>query len=97
MVPLALEIDPKYNAKYYIVFTDIRSVLNGELKSSEVVNFESVPYKRKASIVAIGYIDKQAYFYSNDITIGTLFNTKIELKPVEETYINEQLAQMGWN
>jgi hypothetical protein len=97
LVPLALDIDPKYNAKYYMVFSDIRSVLNGELTSNEVVNFESLPYKRKASIVAIGYIDKQAYFYSTDITIGALFNTKIELKPVEETYINEQLAQMGWN
>lgn len=97
MVPLALDIDPKYQAKYYMVFSDIRSVMNGEKTSANVVNFDKLPYKRKATIVAIGYIDKQAYFYSTDIIIGTLFNTKIELKPVEESYINEQLAQMGWN
>ncbi len=97
MVPIAFNIDPKYQAKYYVVFSDIRSMVNGEIANNQVATFANLPYKRKATIVAIGYIDKQAYFYSNEIIIGTLFNTKIELNPVDETYINEQLAQMGWN
>lgn len=96
-VPIAFNIDPKYQAKYYMVFSDIRSMVNGDIVNNQVVNFNDMPYKRKATIIAIGYINKQAYFYSNEIIIGTVFNTKIVLNPVEETYINEQLELIKWN
>ncbi len=91
MIPFFVESDQNTIAEYYLVFNDVRGVMMGKVYNQQV-NFGSVPKNKEATLIALSYIDKQAYLYRSTITTGSSTVSNIILKPVEESFLNEQLA-----
>ncbi|MBL4592399.1 MAG: hypothetical protein JKX68_01120 [Flavobacteriales bacterium] len=91
MTPFIVAADQKTIAEYYLVFKDVRGVMKGKLYNQQV-NFGSVPKNKQATLVAVSFIDKQAYFFNSSINISSSEIPTIILKPVEESFLNQQLA-----
>lgn len=91
-IPIQLMADQKTSAEYYLVFKDVRGVMKGYRANKSQISFNSVPKGKKAVLMAVSFIGEQAYFYKADITLVSRVNPPIELKPVAESYLNEQLA-----
>ena len=87
------EANESLPTNYYLVFNDIRSVMTGSTEE-KVLNFGNVPINRKAVLVAISFEGKQAYYFSSPVTTGTNPKLNINLKPVDETFINAELAKL---
>ena len=90
-LPLIVAADAKYNAQYYVVYTDIRGVLKGESHNG-TVTFGSLAKNREAVLIAVSFVDKQAYFFKCKIGIGGKLEQKIALSPMEESALNQELA-----
>lgn len=90
-MPLMVAADKTFNAQYYLVYTDIRGVMKGEANSG-VVQFGSVAKKREAVLVAVSFVDKQAYFFKCKLGAGGKLEKKIALSPVEESFLNQEMA-----
>jgi len=80
-------------ANYYLVFNDIRGVMNGSSTDKEV-SFSSVPVNKKATLIAVSFEGSQAYYFSTEIMTGKSSNLKINLMPVEEKFIHSELAKL---
>jgi len=91
MTPFFVSADQKTIAEYYLVFKDVRGVMKGN-RQNERVNFGSVPKNKQATLVAVSYIDKQAYFFNCSVKLNNAALPPIVLKPVAESFLNEQLA-----
>ncbi len=90
-MPLMVSADSKYNAQYYVVYTDIRGVMKGETNAGSV-NFGSVAKNREAVLIAVSIVDKQAYFFKCKLGAGGKLEKKIALSPVEDNILNQELA-----
>lgn len=93
-IPIQLMADQKTPAEYYLIFKGVRGVMKGRKVSSTQIVFGSVPKGKKAVLMAVSFIGEQAYFYKADITLVKKVNPPIELKPVEESYLDEQMAML---
>ncbi len=90
-IPLTFEGDKKVNAEYYLVYTDERGVMKGE-SNGQNVSFGSVAKNRKAVLIAVCFIAKQAYYFKCLVSPGGKLESKVSLQPVEESFLNKQLA-----
>ena len=90
-IPLMVSADNKYNAQYYVVYTDIRGVMKGETNSGSV-NFGSIAKNREALLIAISIVDKQAYFFKCKIGLGGKLEKKVALNPIEDNILNQELS-----
>jgi hypothetical protein len=90
-MPLMVLADSKYNAQYYVVYSDIRGVMKGETNAGSV-NFGSVAKNREAVLIAVSIVDKQAYFFKCKLGPGGKLEKKIALSPVEDNFLNQELA-----
>ena len=61
-MPLFVSIDEKFTAEYYLVYTDIRGVMKGDV-SGPKVGFGSIAKNREAYLIGVSYVDKQAYYF----------------------------------
>lgn len=91
LISLFVSTEDTENTKYYLVFSETRSVMNGHLMKNKNVNFSKVPKNKKALIIAMKFTEKQAYYYSDNILTGEANYNKIKLNPVSEEFINQQL------
>lgn len=92
MQPLLVNADPKNEAVYYLVFTDVRGVMQGNAYGGKV-NFGSVPKNKQAVLIAVAYVDDKPYFFKGAFTIGGQ-SPKVELQPSDENFVNQQLAAL---
>ena len=83
--------DQERAATYYLVFKDVRGVMQGHIRDQQV-HFGSVPKNKAATLIVMSYNEKQAYFYNTDLNLGNSTTPKINLKPVKESFLNAQLA-----
>lgn len=90
VVNLSFAADSLYGAEYYIVYTDIRGVLKGQV-NNQVVQFNSIAKDRSAVLIAVCIVDKQPYFFKCTVVNGKI-SSKIALQPVTEAYLDQQLA-----
>ncbi|MFM6983869.1 MAG: hypothetical protein ACKOXF_07035 [Chitinophagaceae bacterium] len=90
-MPLIVTADNKYNAQYYLVYTDIRGVMKGEPNAGSV-HFGSVAKNREAILIAVSIVDKQSYFFKCKLGAGGKLEQKIALNPVDENLLNQELA-----
>jgi len=90
-MPLFVSIDEKFTAEYYLVYTDIRGVMKGDV-SGPKVGFGSIAKNREAYLIGVSYVDKQAYYFKCSIGVGGKLTQKVALKPVEEKFLNQELA-----
>lgn len=90
-MPLMVAIDDKFTAEYYLVYTDIRGVMKGDVSGMKVA-FGSIAQNREAVLIAVSYVDKQAYYFKCTIGAGGKLTQKVALKPVEEKFLNQELA-----
>lgn len=91
MIPLMVKADEKVTAEYYLVYTDVRGVMKGYV-SGDQVSFGSVAQNRQAILIAVCFIGKQAYYYKGSVGAGGKLSGKVALAPVEESFLNQQLA-----
>ena len=91
MSPFTIAADEKTSAEYYLIYNDIRGVMKGIVNNSKV-EFGVVPSNRKATLIAVSFIDKQAYYDKCTILSGSIEIPKIALKPVDESFLNHQLS-----
>ena len=91
LAPLMVAADEKTTAEYYLVFTDIRGVMHGQVYNNHV-KFGGVPTAREGQLIAVSFIDKQAYYFKCTVKAGKMNVPKVMLEPVEESFLNEQLA-----
>lgn len=87
------ETNENTTANYYLVFNDIRGVMTGYTSDKEL-SFGSVPVNKQATLIAISFEGSQAYYFSSAVTTGNKSNLKISLKPVDEKFINGELAKL---
>ena len=80
-------------ANYYLVFKDIRGVMTG-YASDNVLSFGNVPVNRIATLIAISFEGKQGYYYSRSLVTGNQANLQIDLKPVDEKFMESELAKL---
>ena len=80
-------------ANYYLVFNDIRGVITGSTSAKEL-SFGEVPVNKQATLIAISFEGSQAYYFSSLVTTGSKSNLKVSLKPVDEKFINGELAKL---
>jgi hypothetical protein len=90
-MPLVVSADLTYTAEYYLVYSDIRGVMKGEVNGSKV-HFGSVAQSRDAILIAVSYVDKQPYYFKCSIGAGGKITQKVALKPVDEKFLNQELA-----
>jgi len=90
MTAFALSADPEKVAQYYLVFSDVRGVMQGSSQDGEV-KFGRVPKGKAATLIAFSFVGDKKYFFKKDITIGSSPRFKAELKQVAEDFINQQL------
>ncbi len=93
MIALSVDADEKLEAEYYLVYTDIRGVLKADVVG-KMVNFNSVAQNRSAVLIAVCFVGKQAYYYKTSVASGGKLSNKIALAPVEESFLNQQLAAL---
>jgi hypothetical protein len=94
MTPYTITADEKMsNAEYYLIYSDIRGVMTG-YTINKVVSFGSVPIGRGATLIAVSFIGKQAYYFKSAIRIDGKPVPKISLKPVDESFLNQELASL---
>ncbi|MEI7596772.1 MAG: hypothetical protein WCK02_13560 [Bacteroidota bacterium] len=91
MIQYEIAIDAKIKADYYLVYKDVRGVMCAQIENNKAV-FGSVPSNKQAILIAVAIIDKQAYYFESPITANSKIFPKVELKPVDESYLNKQLA-----
>lgn len=91
MIQFIIAGDEKINAEYYLLYKDVRGVMTGYVNNKKV-SFGSVPKNRQATLIAVSFFEKQAYYFECTIIIGTKTTPKISLKPVDEIFIDKQLA-----
>lgn len=91
--PFQVKLNEATSANYYLVFNDIRGVMSGTV-NQDLVDFGSVPVNKKATLIAIAFEGKQAFYCSNAIVTNQSQNPKIDMKPVDEAFINGQLAKL---
>jgi len=91
--PLKVYLTENSAANYYLVFNDIRGVMSGTA-SENILSFESVPVNRQATLIAIAFEGSQAYYFSSPLVTGGKPSLKINLKPVDEKFINGELAKL---
>lgn len=92
-MPLALMADANYQAQYYLIYTDIRGVMRGDVAANKVT-FGSVAQNRDAYLIAVSYVGSQAYFFKCLVGKGGKLSQKIALKPVDESFLNTELAAL---
>jgi len=80
-------------ANYYLVFKDIRGVMNG-YASNNVLSFGNVPVNRQATLIAISFEGKQGYYYSSPLVTGSQAKLQVDLKPVDEKFMENELAKL---
>ena len=66
-------------------------ILKGGFRFQKLFSLE-VPKNKKATLIAVSYIDKQPYYYDSTIDPSSTNRPKVELKPVNEKFVNQQLA-----
>jgi len=93
MIAFALPQDKTMGAEYFLVYQDVRGVMNGNVLNGQV-DFGLVPKNRKAMLVAVSFIGKQAYYFEQTIADATAKVPGIILKPVDESFLNQRLASL---
>ncbi|PCI97181.1 MAG: hypothetical protein COB15_08220 [Flavobacteriales bacterium] len=91
MMAYIIPADQERAATYYLVFKDIRGVMQGLINNKQVT-FGSVPKNKEATLIVMSYNEKQTYLYNTEVNLGKSDIPQIELKPVSESYLNTQLA-----
>jgi len=91
---ITLDADTKIPGEYYIVYSDIRGVMKGNVNNNKI-NFNSISTTKTAIIIGVSFIGKQAYFFKSLLNGGKLSNNKIELKPIDESSLNEELKLLN--
>lgn len=94
LAPLMITGDKDIIAEYYLVYKDVRGVMQGNLVQNKV-DFRNVPVNQDATLMAVSFIDGQAYFFQTSMNAGTGQAPQIDLQPVEESFLNEQLALLN--
>ena len=89
-LPIEFTSDLNVYAKYYLVFTGIRGVIDGRGIQDKVV-FDNTPINSEATLIAIAFKGKQAYYYNKKINTSGEKGFNIQLSPVSEVFINQQL------
>jgi hypothetical protein len=88
---LQAKADERYTATYYVIYKEVRGLMAGN-QVGNTVNFGSVPTNRPATLVAVAFDDKQAYFTRVELAPGQSLVPELKLQPVTESYVNQQLA-----
>jgi hypothetical protein len=83
--------DEKVVAEYYLVYTDIRGVMKGQVNGQQV-SFGSIAQNREAVLIAVSFTGKQAYYFKAGVAAGGRLTSKVTLQPVDENFLNQQLA-----
>jgi hypothetical protein len=85
--------DSKIVAEYFMVFNDTRGVLKGSVYGGEV-SFGSVPKDKNATLYAVSFSGDKAYFYKKGVIASGDKSTRVELQPVDKSYVDAQLAML---
>lgn len=92
--PFTFQKNDTFNCNYYIVFKDIRGVLNGSLNPSGRISFGNVPIGSIAYVIAVSYLNNQAYF--DKVLVNTSSKkVNLNLTPVSKATINQELAVLN--
>jgi hypothetical protein len=89
--PFAFRKTDTLNTTYYMVFTNIRGVISGTLNAAGNVSFGAVPIGVKAYVLAVSYINNQAYFDKVSVNTSNK-NVQCILQPVSKGKIDQELA-----
>jgi hypothetical protein len=89
--------DSIINANVYLVFKDIKSVMqqyyySGSTKNNSV-RFEGLPVGYKTRLIAYTVKDEKAYAYASDVTISKNQKLDIAFKPVTEQEFKNLLSR----
>lgn len=91
MTPLLVKGDSEIPAEYYLVYPDVRGVMKGYSRNGKV-HFDRVPLNKTAILVAVSFMDKQAYFKKTPFTPKAYQGAEVQLEPVEEAFVTHQLS-----
>lgn len=92
--PFVIQKNDTLHTSYYLVFTNVRGVMNGQVGNSGAVSFGNVPKNAGAYLLAVSYSGEQAYF--NKLSINTSNkNIQYTLQPVSKGKIDAELALLN--
>jgi hypothetical protein len=77
-------------AEYFLIFKEVRGVLTG-YRNGEEITFGRIPKNRTATLIAVSFVGKQAYYSEQGISNASSSSASA-LQPVDETFINQRLA-----
>lgn len=83
--------DTLIGTEYYLVYTDIRGILKGDVSGKDVF-FEDISQNRTATLLVVSIVNKQAYFFTCQIDPLSKSKPKIKLVAVSDAYLDQQLA-----
>jgi len=94
MITLMVDGDEEITAEYYLVYKDVRGVMTGRVGENNIVRFGNIPRNREGVLIAVSFVEDQAYCYQSTITAGKHDRPTIKLEPVEESYLDQVLASL---
>ena len=92
--PFAFKKTDTMNTAYYLVFTDIRGVLNGNVDGTGRVSFGNIPKNASAHVLAVSYTGGKAYFDKEKINTASTA-VSINMQVVSKSSINAELAALN--
>jgi hypothetical protein len=93
MLQFAVLKDKNISAEYYLVFGGIKGIMQGRVEKDKV-HFGQVHDNSEATLMAVAFIDGQAYYFGQKLKLTKYSNPTIKLEKVSEEFVNEQLAMV---
>lgn len=93
MEQMTLAADPVIPAKYFLVYEDVRGVMQAS-DYNGFVSFGQVPKDRTATLVAYSFVEGKSYFFKQNFKPATKSDLDIKLKEVPEDFVDAELAKL---
>jgi len=94
MIKFSVPEDQQRVTEYYLVFSSVRGVMKSHSDINNTAAFGAVPRNRRARLVAISFDGDQAYYFESYVVPGQGSPPNMELKPVDESYLDQRLAAL---
>lgn len=86
--------NPKDSIKYanvYLVFKDLRSIVQGNYYQEKMVRFENLPVGYKVKLIAFAVKDEKVFAYATDLTISKGQKITLDLSEIQENDLRKVL------
>jgi len=91
---LLVNVDTAYHPSVFLVFNDINSVMRGYYWDKEI-KFQRIPSNKDVKVVALSYVNEQAYYAMQELTTDKIFEVELALAPISEYDLKKTLKRIN--